>query len=96
MFPTVTMCTQLRTLRTGSYAPNRRRRRRSLFTNFSKPIPAHVNIQVQYYTKQNVTRGIHTTYITGKSKNIYGHTMQQELMNIMITIRLFDKYMLRG
>jgi len=28
------------------------RRRRSLFTNFSKPIPANVNIQVQYYTKQ--------------------------------------------
>ena len=41
-------------------------RRRSLFTNFSKPTPAHVNIQVQYYTKQNVTRGIHTTYIKGK------------------------------
>jgi len=43
---------------------------RSLFTNFSKPIPAHVNIQVQYYTKQNVTRGIHTTYINGKCINI--------------------------
>jgi len=27
---------------------------RSLFTNFSKPILAHVNIHVQYYTKQNV------------------------------------------
>jgi len=46
--------------------------------------------------KQNVTRGIHTTYIPGKSKNIYGHTMQQELMNIMNTIRLFNKYMVRG
>jgi len=55
-----------------------------------------VNIQVQYYTKQNVTRYIHTTYITGQKKNIYGHTMQQELMNIMNTIRLFNKYMLRG
>jgi len=55
-----------------------------------------VNIHVQYYTKQNVTRGIHTTYITGKSKNIYGHTMKQELMNIMNTIPLFNKYMLRG
>ena len=48
----------------------RRRRRRSLFTNFSKPIPAHVNIQVQYYTKQNVARGIQTTYINGKWINI--------------------------
>ena len=55
-----------------------------------------MNIHVQYYTKQNVTRGTHTTYITGKSKNIYGHTMQQELMNIMNTIQLFNKYMLRG
>jgi len=55
-----------------------------------------VNIQVHYYTNQNVTRGIPTTYITGKSKIIYGHTMQQELMNIMNTIRLFNKYMLRG
>jgi len=52
-----------------------------------------VNIHVQYYTKQNVIRGIQTTYITGKSTNIYGHTIQQELMN---TIRLFNKYMLRG
>ena len=55
-----------------------------------------MNIQVHYYTNQNVTRGIHITYITGKSKIIYGHTMQQELMNIMNTIRLFNKYMLRG
>jgi len=54
-----------------------------------------VNIHVQYYTKLNVTRGIHTTYITGKSTNIYGHTMQLELMNIMNTIRLFNKYMSR-
>ena len=70
------MCTQLRTLRTGSYAPDRRRRRRrSVFTNFSKPILAHMNIHVQYYTKQNVTRGIYTTYKTGKGKNIYGHTI---------------------
>ena len=52
-----------------------------------------MNIHVQYYTKQNVIRGIQTTYITGKSTNIYGHTIQQELMN---TIRLFNKYMLRG
>jgi len=49
---------------------SRLRYRRSLFTS-----SAHVNIQVQYYTKQNVTRGINTTYITDKSKNIYGHTM---------------------
>jgi len=55
-----------------------------------------VNIHVQYYTKQNVTRGIHTTYITSKSKNIYGHTMQQQIMNIMNTIRLFNKHMVRG
>ena len=67
--------------------------RRSLFTTFSKAILVHVTIHVQYYTKQNVTRGIHTTYITGKSTTIYGHSIQQELMN---TIRLFNKYMLRG
>jgi len=45
-------------------------RRRSLFTNCSKPIMAHVNIQVQYYTKQNITRGIQTTYINDKCINI--------------------------
>ena len=44
--------------------------RRSLFTIFSKPIPAHVNIQVQYYTQQNITRGIPTTYINDKCINI--------------------------
>ena len=46
------------------------RRRSSSFTNFRKPIPAHVNIEVQYYTKQIVTRGIQTTYINGKCINI--------------------------
>ena len=46
------------------------RRRSSLFTNFRKPIPDHVNIQVQYYTKHIVTRGIHTTYINDKCINI--------------------------
>jgi len=50
---------------------------RRLFTNFSKPIPAHVNIQVQYYTKQNLTRGIQTTYMNGKRVHIYGHAMKQ-------------------
>jgi len=42
------------------------RRRSSSFTNFRKPIPAHV----QYYTKQIVTRGIQTIYINGKCINI--------------------------
>ena len=44
--------------------------RRSLFTIFRKPIPAHVNIQVQFYTKHNITRGIQTKYIYSKCINI--------------------------
>ena len=44
--------------------------RRSLFTNFSKPILADVNIHVQYYTKQNVTRSTHYIYNWQKQKYI--------------------------
>ena len=45
---------------------------KNIIYNVSKSIPAHVNIQVQYYTKQNVTRGKQTTYIK-VSKSIPAH-----------------------
>ena len=57
-------CTTEQNITSGSHGCYLSRTWRSLFTNFSKPILAHVNIHVQYYTKQNMyeRNKMHVTY----------------------------------